>query len=80
MNKPQKKVTIELTPASLASLQWLLLLLVSDNFTPEEKIVACIEGLPQIQALLDSLPEPEKGPWLQPKLWQPERKSSTKPR
>ena len=78
MNKPQKKVTIELTPASLASLQWLLLLLVSDNFTPEEKIVACIECLPQIQALLDSLPEPEKGPWLPPKLWHPERKASTK--
>jgi len=78
MNKTQKKICIELTPASFASLQWLLLLLLSDNFTPDEKIVACIECLPQIQALLDSLPEPAKGPWLPPKLWHPERKESTK--
>ena len=78
MNKTQKKVTIELTPASLASLQWLLLLLVSDNFTPDEKIVACIECLPQIQVILDSLPEQAKDKWLPPKLWHPERKESTK--
>ena len=80
MNKTQKKITIELTPASLQSLEWLLLLLVSDNFTPDEKIVACIECLPKIQTILDSLPKQDKGTWLPPKLWHPERKESTKTR